>query len=201
MCKYIFWFRTKNIKLAQTFKYIYIGSSCLGTVEMNLTRNHEVEVSCGIGCRHSSDLVLLWLWLQASSNSSDQTPSLGTSICRGCSPKKRKDIYIYVLGLGLGLGLGLLNIHINIYKVFRVLSYYNYYDGPSSFIKSVSLSQSSQEIHTLGSSHYGAVEMNPTRIHEDAGSIPASLSRLRIQRYHDCGVGCRHGSDPKLLWL
>ena len=41
---------------------------------MNLTRNHEVSgsipglsqwvkdlVSCGVGCRHGSDLVLLWL--------------------------------------------------------------------------------------------------------------------------------------------
>ena len=44
----------------------------------NPTRNHEVAgsvpalsqcvkdpgvaVSCGVGCRHSSDLVLLWLW-------------------------------------------------------------------------------------------------------------------------------------------
>ena len=28
---------------------------------------------------------------------------------------------------------------------------------------------------------------NPTRNHEVAGSIP--------------GVGCRHGSDPELLWL
>ena len=29
--------------------------------------------------------------VQAGSNSSDQTPSLGTSICHGCGPKKTKD--------------------------------------------------------------------------------------------------------------
>ena len=52
------------------------GSSCCGAVEANLTRNHEVvgsiphsvgygssiAMSCGVGCRHGLDLVLLWLW-------------------------------------------------------------------------------------------------------------------------------------------
>ena len=28
--------------------------------------------------------------VEAGSNSSDSTPSLGTSICRGCRPKKKK---------------------------------------------------------------------------------------------------------------
>ena len=53
-------------------------SSCHGAVETNLTRNHEVvdlipglaqwvkdlvlPVSCGVGCKRSSDLALLWLW-------------------------------------------------------------------------------------------------------------------------------------------
>ena len=32
---------------------------------------------------------------------------------------------------------------------------------------------------------------NPTRNHEVAGSVPAV----------SCGVGCRRGSDPALLWL
>ena len=54
------------------------GSSHYGSVETNLTRNHEVAdsipglaqwvkgiaLSCGIGCRHSSDLELLWQWHQ-----------------------------------------------------------------------------------------------------------------------------------------
>ena len=34
---------------------------------------------------------------------------------------------------------------------------------------------------------------NPTRNHEVAGSVPA----LAVS----CGVGCRRGSDPALLWL
>ena len=29
----------------------------------------------------------------------------------------------------------------------------------------------------------------------------ASLSGLRIWHFYDCGVGRRHGLDPKLLWL
>ena len=36
----------------------------------------------------------------------------------------------------------------------------------------------------LRSSHCGSAEMNLASIHEDSGSIPASLTRLRIQ-------GCR----------
>ena len=43
--------------------------------------------------------------------------------------------------------------------------------------------------------------MNPPRIHEDAGSILASLSGLRIQCCHGCRIGCRLGSDLGLLWL
>ena len=43
-------------------------SSHHGTVETNLTRNHEVwssiAVSCGVGHRWGLDLALLWLWLR-----------------------------------------------------------------------------------------------------------------------------------------
>ena len=66
-------------------------------------------MSCGVGLRHSLDLELLWLWCipaaaapiqsgivvavaYAGSCSSDSTPSLGTSICWGCSPKKKQEI-------------------------------------------------------------------------------------------------------------
>ena len=54
--------------------------------------------------------------------------------------------------------------------------------------------------------------MNLTSIHKDAGSIPG-LDGLRIYkdsgsipglnglRIMSCGIGCRHGSDPALLWL
>ena len=40
-----------------------------------------------------------------------------------------------------------------------------------------------------------------TSIHEDAGSIPNLLSRLRIWHCHSCGVDHRRGSDLALLWL
>ena len=39
---------------------------------------------------------------------------------------------------------------------------------------------------------------NPTRNHEVAGSIPA-LAQWVVAV--SCGVGCRRGSDPTLLWL
>ena len=45
--------------------------------------------------------------------------------------------------------------------------------------------------------------MNPTSIHKDLGSIPGltqwvkDLVLLRVS----CGVGCRFGLDPALLWL
>ena len=61
----------------------------------NPTRNHEVaglipglaqwirvlDVSYGVGRRHGSDPVLLWLWRRPGGYSSDLTPSLGTAIC------------------------------------------------------------------------------------------------------------------------
>ena len=47
-------------------------------------------MSCGVGCRHGWDAMLLWLWHRLGSYSSDWTPGLGTSICHGCSPRKGK---------------------------------------------------------------------------------------------------------------
>ena len=44
--------------------------------------------------------------------------------------------------------------------------------------------------------------MNPTKNHEVAGSVPAlaeCVSDPALPR--SCGVGCRRGSDPALLWL
>ena len=43
---------------------------------------------------------------------------------------------------------------------------------------------------------------NPTGNHEDAGSIPGSCSvGWGSGVAMGCGVGCRRGSDPALLWL
>ena len=47
-------------------------------------------MSCGIGHRRSSDPELLGLWRKAGGYSSDWTPSLGTSTCPRCGPKKTK---------------------------------------------------------------------------------------------------------------
>ena len=48
-------------------------------------------MSCGVGRRCGLDPELPWLWCRPSSYSSDSPPSLGTSMCRGCGPKKTKD--------------------------------------------------------------------------------------------------------------
>ena len=72
------------------------GSSHCSSVETNLTRIHDtgsipdltvvygsgVALSCGAGHRCGLDPVLLWLW--------HRFPSLGTSICCRCGPKKTK---------------------------------------------------------------------------------------------------------------
>ena len=42
---------------------------------------------------------------------------------------------------------------------------------------------------------------NPTRNHEVAGSVPALAQWVNDPIAMSCGVGCRRGSDPALLWL
>ena len=47
-------------------------------------------MSCGVSHRYGSDPTLLWLWHRPASLALIRPPSLGTSICHGCSHKKRK---------------------------------------------------------------------------------------------------------------
>ena len=46
------------------------------------------------------------------------------------------------------------------------------------------------------------METNPTRNHEVVSSIPGPAQWVKGSRVAvSCGVGCRGGSDPTLLWL
>ena len=46
-------------------------------------------MSCGVCCRPSSDLMLLWLWHGPAATGSDSTPSLETSMCHSYGPEKQ----------------------------------------------------------------------------------------------------------------
>ena len=55
----------------------------------------RVAVSCGVGRRPGSDPALLWLWRRLAATAPIQSPSLGTSVCCRCGPKKKKNLERY----------------------------------------------------------------------------------------------------------
>ena len=50
----------------------------------------ELQRAVVAGRRHGLDPALLWLWRRPAAATLDLTPSLGTSICGKCGPKKQK---------------------------------------------------------------------------------------------------------------
>ena len=65
----------------------YVGLSP-GLVQW--VKESSIALSSGVGYGCGLDLPLLWLWHKGASCSSDSTPSLVTSICHKCGPKKTK---------------------------------------------------------------------------------------------------------------
>ena len=49
-------------------------------------------MSCGVGHRLGLDLVLLWLWHRPAAVALIRPPILGTYICLGCGPKKKREM-------------------------------------------------------------------------------------------------------------
>ena len=48
------------------------------------------SVSCDVGLRRGLDPALMWLWCRLAEVALIRPPSLGTSMCHRCNPKKQK---------------------------------------------------------------------------------------------------------------
>ena len=74
-------------------KQIRLGTMLLRVLRsLALFSGLRIQHCCELGCRSQTRLGsgIAAAVVQAGSCSSDLTPSLGTSICRGCGPKKTK---------------------------------------------------------------------------------------------------------------
>ena len=80
-------------------------------------------------------------------------------------------------------------------SIFLGKTVFSYLTGSVSFF--------TDETMETRSSHHGSVVRNLTRIHVDTSLIPglAQCVKLGSGISVNCGVGCRHSSNPELLWL
>ena len=75
-----------GVPVAAQWKRIRLGTMASRSVG----GGSGVAMSCGVGGRRGSDPALPWLWCRPAAVALIRPPNLGTSICRGCSPKKDK---------------------------------------------------------------------------------------------------------------
>ena len=81
----------KDLVLPQLWERIQLGTMALWVRSLALFSGLRIRRCCELWCRSKMRLGSGIAVAVASSRISDLTPSLGTSICHGCGPKKKKN--------------------------------------------------------------------------------------------------------------
>ena len=88
-------------------------------------KGSSVAVSCGVGCRQSSDPMLLWLWCRPAAVPPIQPLAWEPPYATGSGPRKgKKTIYIYITIYFLGPHLQHMKVpRLGVYLELQLLAY------------------------------------------------------------------------------